>query len=144
MGKWTRNHPVRKFGPFGLCLAVGFALVLYPVSWPLESAVHALRDALMVAGLIGCTIEMFSASALVDRAASELSERLIGYGLPPDAQDVISSIVRTTRVYRNYRREYRISLLDTDNVLVRIITSYIVVNNGKETYRRLFERRSAS
>jgi hypothetical protein len=129
----TLQHPlVRKYGPFVVCFILGLILICYPHTWVLQSAVHALQDALLVAGILGITIEMFAASALVDRAAAEISERLIGYGLPPDAQYVINTIVRTTRVYKDYRKSYRISLQADGSVLVRTVMSYIVVNNGKE------------
>jgi hypothetical protein len=103
-------------------------VIYYPRDWPGQGTIHVLRDALLVAGVVGISIEKFAASLLVSRTAAEISERLVGYGLPRDAQTVISSIVNTTRVYRNYHKSYRFTVLDQDTLLVRIIVSYLVVN----------------
>ena len=114
--------------------ALGMAILrLYPTSWPFESAAHSLGDAFMVAGILGLTIETFVADLLVKRTATELSERLVGYGLPGDAQDIISSIVTATRVYRGYRKVYEIERLSADVVVVHLTVSYTVVNNGRTT-----------
>jgi len=129
----SRDH-MQEYGPFLGCIAIGMAIVyLYPSSWVFVSAAHSLGDALTVAGILGLTIETFVADLLVKRTAAELSERLVGYGLPGDAQDVISSIVTATRVYRGYRKVYEIDCSTGDTVTVHITVSYTVVNNGKET-----------
>jgi len=100
----------------------------------------------MVAGVIGVCVELWSAGVLVEHTADELSERLVGYGLPKAAQAVIRDLVRTRRVYRNYRVVYRI---DWDEVSPRVnlhvTVAYKVVNNGlgPERYRpRLIEERT--
>jgi len=72
----------RTLFPFLGTLAVGIALIWYPLNWWLGNTnlIPVLRDALMVAGIIGLLIELWSASVLVDHAAEELSQRLVGYG----------------------------------------------------------------
>jgi hypothetical protein len=130
----NHRNALRKCGPFVFCLVVGLGLVYYPDEWRLHSTIHALRDALMVAGIIGLCIELFSATLLIQETADELSEKLVGYGLPSDAQIVISSIVRSTLVYRNYEKTYHLTLVDNE-MSVRVVVTYNVVNNGPETYR---------
>lgn len=128
----------RKFSrtllPFILAFFFGLGLVWYPESWPFgqNRLLPALRDALMVAGIIGLAIETWSASVLVDHAAGELSERLVGYGLPRTAQELVSSVVRTKLLLRDYRAVYRIDPhpINANSVVVTTTLSYKVVNNG--------------
>src|SRR5262249_28099366 len=83
--------------------------------------------------ILGFTIETFVADLLVKRTAAELSERLLGYKLPSDAQEVIGSIVTATRVYRGHRKTYSIEQNGNDRVLVHITVDYVVVKNGSIT-----------
>jgi hypothetical protein len=126
---------IGKYGYFAAAILVGLLIHPYPEGWLLASMAHGLSDALMVAGIIGLGIEVSAAEVLIKHAADELSERLVGYGLPDDAQKVISGIVRETRVYRNYRRSYQLSLHQSGKVFITARTAYTVVNNGKETDR---------
>lgn len=61
-----------------------------------------------------------------------MSYRLVGYGLPKVAQDLIHDLVhKTKRVYREYRAAYRIVRNEgSDLVAVYATLSYKVVNNG--------------
>jgi hypothetical protein len=128
---------VRKFArtvlPFIGILLIGLLLIRYPENCRFGEFVRALRDALMIAGLIGIGIELWSVSVLVDHATDRVSERLVGYGLPRAAQELIHNLVhKTKRVYRDYRVIYRIEphSTDADRVIVRSTLSYKVVNNG--------------
>ncbi|HLM98408.1 MAG TPA: hypothetical protein VK335_03960 [Bryobacteraceae bacterium] len=129
--------------PFLGVFAVGTALLWWPTNWCCQEFVKAIRDALMVAGVIGLCIELWSADVLVEHTADQLSEQLVGYGLPKAAQAVIKSLVHTRRVYRNYRVVYRIERPEgSDRVAVHETASYKVVNNGlgPENYKpKLFE-----
>lgn len=119
--------------PFICMFVLGLLLARYPANWRAGEFCRALSDALMIAGLIGSVVELWSASVLVDHATDQLSERLVGYGLPPAAQALIHDLVhKTKRVYRDYRAIYRIEAhpAKADYVIVRITLLYKAVNNG--------------
>jgi|SRR5579859_3791534 len=119
---------------FVVVFSLGVLLFLYPPDWYWQEFIRALRDALMVAGVIGTFIELWSASVLVDHAANELSEKLVGYGLPKAAQEAIHGLVhQTKRIYRDYLAEYRIVRTDPGSVRVYATVSYRVVNNGSSS-----------
>jgi hypothetical protein len=137
MNGFFKKDAGRKFArtvlPFIGILLIGIVLIGYPEDCRFGEFVRALRDALMIAGLIGICIELWSVSVLVDHATDRVSERLVGYGLPRAAQELIHDLVhKTKRVYRDYRAIYRIEPhpKDADRVIVRTTLSYKVVNNG--------------
>lgn len=149
MRNFFAKDGVRKFSrtvlPFIVVFLVGLGLLIwYPKDWCCGEFVSALRDALLIAGLIGAGIEVWSVSVLVDHATDQLSERLVGYGLPRAAQELIHDLVhKTKRVYRDYRALYRIDPHPTnaDHVTVTIMLSYKVVNNGlgSESYSPILQ-----
>jgi hypothetical protein len=137
MKRFFEKDAVRKLArtvlPFVCILLIGMSLIWYPENWRFGKFFRALRDALIIAGLIGICIELWSVSVLVDHATDQLSERLVGYGLPRAAQELIHDLVhKTKRVYRDYRAIYEIERHPTkeDRVIVRTTLSYKVVNNG--------------
>jgi hypothetical protein len=102
---------VRLFGPFVLAFFVGLFLrsQYILISFRFET-VHALGDALMVAGIIGTLLELFSAKFLIERVSDDLSERLVGRGLPKELQAHIREITNTRLVWSNYVKRYNLSL----------------------------------
>lgn len=141
---FLKNAPLAKllkvFGPFVLSIFLGvFLRIYYRECWYWHEQAWVLGDAFLVAGIIGCCIEAWSVSIMIDHAADELSSRLVGYGLPKAAQGLIHKLVLTKRVYRDYRVAYRIEKHPTIDgyVIVHSTASYTVVNNGgaPEPYR---------
>jgi hypothetical protein len=131
--KLSGSEIVRLFLPFVVLLIVGFlGLTQYPAHWRFTSTVHSLSDAALIAGLIGICIECWAASVLIRHTAEELSERLVGYGLPEAAQGLIQQIIKANIVYRDYKKSYRLSvnLADPTRMIVRISVTYKAVNNG--------------
>src|SRR5579862_7481333 len=55
----------------------------------------ALTDALMVAGVIGFCFELFAHHFLISQVSGELTEKLLGQGLPEELQQQIKSMVDT-------------------------------------------------
>jgi hypothetical protein len=107
--------------PFIVVLAAGLALIYYPEGARWAEFVRALRDALMVAGIIGIIIETWAAAVLIDHVATRISERLVGYGLPDSAREKIQSIVHETKIIcQDYRAVYRISLDPTRAGRIRL------------------------
>jgi hypothetical protein len=130
----TMSQFTRMLLPFLGVLVGGIGLMWYAQGWPGRGLLLALGEALFVAGVVGLGIEMWSASALIEHTAEQLSLRLVGYGLPKAAQAVIHELVHKTKlVYRDYRKAYRIAECPGRQgfVTVRVRLSYNVVNNGQ-------------
>lgn len=142
--KTSPSKVVRVYGPFTGSFVVGLTVrVWYPECWRWKDVANALGDAFLVAGVIGLCIEAWTTSILIDHAADELSSRLVGYGLPKAAQELIHKLVHgTKRVYRDYRAVFRIQRHPTKKgyVIVLSTISYVVVNNGtsSESYSPSF------
>jgi hypothetical protein len=126
---------VRVFGPFIGSFILGLGLLHYRPEWQWSGQVRALADAFLVAGIIGFLIEAWAASVLIEHVSEELHSRLIGYGLPTAAQDLISGLTRTKLVYRNYRKTFRFASHPEKpgHVLLTMTLSYTVLNNGQIT-----------
>jgi hypothetical protein len=102
---------LKLFGPFVSAFVVGILLrFLYPCNWFALDTVHSLADALMVAGIIGSLLEMFSARFLIERVSDDLAQRLVGRGLPTELQAHIQKITKTKFVWSNYRKRYKLAL----------------------------------
>ena len=118
--------------PFLGAFAVGFLIRLrYPPSAPFFHESEMLGDAFMIAGIVGLLIEIFSARVLIHEVSDELTDKLVGYGLPEAAQAVIRELVLETRlVRRNFRKTFYIEDLANGHVRLEMTTSFVVVNNG--------------
>ena len=119
--------------PFFLSGTAGGVLIWFSCAF---SGHEFLRPSAMpvIAGVIGLSLELIAASMLIDHASKELSSRLVGYGLPKQAQAIINKLVHETKfVYREYKRTYRIVPNPSRATHVRIesVVSYLVVNYGR-------------
>jgi hypothetical protein len=130
--------------PFLLSGCAGGVLMWFCCAYSGHEFLRALGDALVIAGAIGLSLELIAASTLIDHTSKELSSRLVGYGLPKQAQALINSLVHETkRVYRGYNRTFKVTRIDGKPGFVRIDTTvaYLVVNYGRgaEKYRPKLE-----
>lgn len=104
---------IRLFGPFAVVAVLGLMLrSVYPPYWLMPDAFYSLADALMVAGVVGSLLEMFSAKFMIERVADDLAEKLVGRGLPKELQAHIRKITKTELVWGNYTKRY--SLIRTE------------------------------
>jgi hypothetical protein len=115
--------------PFLAFLLIGFVIKksLTGEFW------NKTADALIIAGLIGAAIELWSASVLIEHVSRELSERLVGYGLPKTAQAVIAKLVRDSDVVlRNYSAKFNVAHHPSKDhyLLVRLTLSWKALNNS--------------
>jgi hypothetical protein len=84
---------LKLFGPFLGLAIVGFVgRAFYPVYWCWSDFAFALFDALAIAGLLGVGLELYSTKFLIENAAAELTEKLVGRGLPRELQKHIREI----------------------------------------------------
>ena len=123
---------VKLAGPFVVTFLFGVAARIthpwYPLDWPPVSTVDAIADAFIVAGLIGLLIELYSVRFLIQRVASDLAERLVGRGLPPELQGHIRNIVETVFVRNNYVKSYSFSGPTGGNFQIVITLDFEVRN----------------
>lgn len=101
---------VKLVGPFFVAVLIGLAVgVWYPEVWPWADVVGKLADAFIVVGVIGCLVELYSVKFLIQRVAGDLSERLVGRGLPSELQGQIRQIVETSLVRDHFVKSYSFS-----------------------------------
>jgi len=99
------------FAPFLLSFVLGILLRLrYRTTWPLYDLVYTLADALVVAGIIGSLLELFSAKLLIQKVADDLAGKLVGRGLPPELQSHIQEITKTALVSLSVQSGWRLHL----------------------------------
>lgn len=127
-------------GPFIFSGIAGAILIWFSCAFSGHEFIRAFGDALVIAGAIGFSLELIAASTLIEHTSKELSSRLVGYGLPKQAQALINSLVHETKlVYRDYKRTFRIVPIPARPGFVRIetVVSYLVVNYGRasENYK---------
>ena len=119
----------RIFGPFVGIFAAGALLRwLYPVNWRIVDFFHALADALMVAGLIGACLDLYSSKFLIEEVSGDLAGKLVGRGLPPELQSHIREITKTVFVRSNYVKEYRFLRVAEDKFQVEVTVTFEVRN----------------
>ena len=72
---------------FWIILVGGIALLFWPAAWPLHDPAAALAHALVIAGVLGITVDRVAKDHLLKEAARDISQYLIGYRLPEQIQD---------------------------------------------------------
>jgi hypothetical protein len=81
--------------PFLSVLGVGLVSRSIALWYP-QDVLQAFGDALMVAGALGIAFELYATRFLIERVAYDLSDKLVGRGLPSELQAHIRSIVNKT------------------------------------------------
>jgi hypothetical protein len=124
------------FGAFLLVLALGVAgRFLYSPCWRWSDAFFALFDAMIVAGLIGICFEVFSTKFLITRVAEDLTEKLVGRGLPPQLQHHIKQITETDIVREEYVKVYKLGSPVDGRVTLEIKLTFNVKNYSDRPVR---------
>lgn len=90
---------------FMLLIALGFGLIRYVDS----EAVHSLGHALIIAGILGLTVDYYAKKHLIKEAARDIDKYLLGYALPTAMQDTIREVRDTKIVRRDWTCTYTIS-----------------------------------
>ena len=103
----TVKQWLRLFGPFLVLILIGFlGRSLYPNYWWRSDLVFGLFDALAIAGLVGVGLELYSTKFLIERVADDLTEKLVGRGLPNKLQSHIRDITETDIVREEFVKTY--------------------------------------
>lgn len=132
-GRAKLKQIAKLYGPFATALLFGAFIKIYLRS--LADLPNELADALIIAGLIGLAIEIWSKQVLIDDVADILSERLVGYRLPRKAQAVIGNLVLKSKiVLRDYCATFQFTRHPSKSgyLMVRMVISYKALNNGME------------
>jgi hypothetical protein len=119
--------------PFVTLVAIG--LTCRTVSqWYPQDVLEAFADALMVAGALGIVFELFATRFLIERVADDLSDKLVGRGLPPELQAHIRAIVDTDFVRDHYIKTYSIATSSQpDTLTLDVRVSFDVKNYSDST-----------
>jgi|ERR1017187_7001 hypothetical protein len=133
----TAPELAKSLGPFVACIIVGITLKYL---WHPLGFMASLGDPIMIAGIVGLSIEWWAASVLIDRTSKAVSDKLIGAGLPKPAQLIIGSLVHDTKiVLREYRAVFRMERHSEkpDYLTIHVTVTFKVLNNGlrEEKYR---------
>ncbi|HWF37793.1 MAG TPA: hypothetical protein VG322_04695 [Candidatus Acidoferrales bacterium] len=118
-------------GPFVSIFVLGLAArIVYKPHWWWPDTIFALSDALIIAGLLGFCLEVYSTKFLIEKVADDLTEKLVGRGLPPELQAHILQITRTDIVRSNYVKRYSLASEPSGKMSLNIGISYEVRNHG--------------
>jgi hypothetical protein len=110
--RWTQKY--WSLIVFFALVAVGLILhFFYQHDWPLYSTFHAFADALIVAGLLGATVDRFLKHDLM----RDVGAIFIGWALPDEIRNYIREVSNTSLVRRNYRAEYVFTASEDDVVI---------------------------
>ncbi len=115
--------------PFVVVLVLG-AAVHFVEQWICHHHLLAVfGDALLVAGTIGLTLELFAVRFLIQRVAADVSGKLAGRGLPEEMRILIHELVETHIVRTNYVKSYRFSEPDNDGHVSIDLTVHYTAEN---------------
>jgi hypothetical protein len=67
-------------------LLVGAWLLYHPILWA-RSFFEALADALIIAGLLAVTVDLYLKTRLLKEVAGDVSKFFVGYSLPAEVRD---------------------------------------------------------
>jgi hypothetical protein len=124
----------RLVGVFVLLFVLGVVTRAgYRCYWPWPDLAYAVADALMIAGLLGFCFEIFATKLLIEKVADDLTEKLVGRGLPQKIQRLILKITQTDLVRSNYVKTYSFTRENAPagKVFVHISVSFEVRNFGQ-------------
>jgi hypothetical protein len=108
---------LKLFGPFLALIVFGFVgRFAYRNCWPWSDLAFGLFDAVMIAGFLGIGLELYSTKILIERVADDLTEKLVGRGLPPELQSLILKVTKTTIVRDQFVKTYSLGVPQNGHV----------------------------
>ncbi len=106
----------------------------YPCWLPIDF-VHAVADALIIAGTLGILLELFATRLLIQKVSDDLAGRLVGRGLPTEVQSHIRTIVNTALVRDHFVKVYRLSpIAKSDKIQVDVTITFDVKNHSDAVF----------
>jgi hypothetical protein len=132
--KLTVTDWVRLYGPFLTLILLGFLVrKFYRFDWLWPDLFIALSDALFIAGLIGVVLELYSTKFLIERVAEDLTEKLVGRGLPKKLQSHIRGITKTAIVREKFQKTYTFGAPENGRILLDIEITFEARNFSDST-----------
>src|SRR5262249_49059149 len=96
-------------------------------SWPIKP----LSDALMIAALLGLTVDWFLKRALI----RDVGSIFIGWSLPQEVRNYIREVSQTSIVRKNWRTHYHFTMSDSKDSVTVKVTSYVEIFNFSTAFR---------
>jgi hypothetical protein len=124
-----------------IMIGLGILLAIYGAKrW--GHPAEAIGDALIIAGVLGLTVDGYVKAHLLEEASRDISQYLLGYHLPGEIQYTIKDLMFTGRVSRNLHLHYTLTEPPEtpDKVSVELTLTYWVENltNSKLPYSQYF------
>lgn len=137
-----RHKPVLSFLFIAGILFTG-GLLLSSFGFPLVSDRFSgsLGDAMMIAAMLGLTVDYFLKERVLREISGDVSKYLIGYRLPSEVQDRIRWLLQTEWIRRNFHIRCRLVEIDPSRVSLEITISEEIQNITSEpsTYQDFLE-----
>lgn len=134
MSKFFKKHR-SEFVFIGLILGGVFLRVFlrlaaeFVPSW-LDTLIHTLGDALMVAGLLGWPVDFLLKRDLIH----DVGPTLLGWDMPDEIKNHLRETIRTTIVRRRYRASYVFRKAD-DKLVLDVEEGFEVFNYGPSSHK---------
>jgi len=126
--------------------AVGFAIVAAATHFLPDYAVLrrslalALGEALIVASILGLTVDRYLKGYLLQTVSRDMYKYLVGYNLPEEIKERLQSLMGTVFIRRNWQIAYTLTPTesDSDQVIVDVRYRFELENisNTVQTYRQ--------
>lgn len=119
--------------PFAVLVILGIAAQIV-WHWFPRHIIEAIGEALIIAGLLGLTFELFATRWLIERVALDVAGRLAGAALPSELQMLVRDVVGTHIVREDYIKSYRFSEPDDHGyVFIDVTMKFIAKNYSSRT-----------
>jgi hypothetical protein len=117
----------------GLLFTSGLLLTTFGLPYISERFSTAMGDALMIASVLGLTVDYFLKERVLREVSADVSKYLIGYRLPVEVQDRIRFLLQTQWIRRNFHIRCRLTEINADRINLEITVSHDIQNITSET-----------
>ena len=129
----------------GLIALVGAVLIvvasLLPLTWLLRRAlVFSFGEALLVAAILGFTVDKYIKGFLVRKASNELLKYLVGYKLPEPIQNRLRDLMGTPLIREHYQVFYTITPIADNQIVLDVRYQFDLKNITTSTYQAAEKR----
>lgn len=117
----------------GLLFTSGLLLTTFGLPRISERFSAAMGDALMIASILGLTVDYFLKERVLREVSADVSKYLIGYRLPVEVQDRIRFLLQTQWIRRNFYIRCRLTEINAERINLEITVSHDIQNITSET-----------
>jgi hypothetical protein len=116
-----------------------YALHRYvPIEWEIRRAIlAAFADALLVAALLGATVDKYVKAFLIQEASRDVYRYLAGYNLPEEIKERLQTLMGTALIRHNWRIAYTLTPIVTESneVLIDVVYSFELQNISNDVQK---------